>query len=177
MTLTHQLRADHDAILVGIGTVLADDPALTVRLVAGTNPRPVILDSDLRTPPTARVLAGAPWIATRLPQDDPAADALRRAGADIATLPQSADHRLDLPALLTWLHRRGIRSLMVEGGARVLTAFLAARLADRLIITIAPRLVGGVHGVVALPEAIPLHAVRYESAGDDLILYAHIGRS
>ena len=146
LTMTHTLRAAHSAILVGIGTVLADDPALTVRLVAGDSPQPVIVDSHLRTPPDACLLRGQQpvWIATTpLGAQTSRRQRLERAGARIFTLPADGDDRVDLAALLGSLGAEGIRSLMVEGGARILTSFLEKRLADYAVITIAPVFLGG----------------------------------
>ncbi len=146
LTMTHALRSAHSAILVGIETVLADDPALTVRLVAGDNPQPVIVDSQLRTPPDARLLQGygAPWIATT-PGGARSSrrQRLEEAGARILTLPADEEGRVDLAALLACLGAEGIGSLMVEGGARILTSFLEGGLADYAVITIAPVFLGG----------------------------------
>ncbi len=151
---THQLRADHDAILVGIETILSDDPQLNVRLVDGPDPRPIILDSTLRCPMNARCLDPLrhPIIATT---DRASIDREREFeanGVRVVRLPQCKS-RVDLAALLTQLDVEGIRSLMVEGGARVITSFLQARLVDRLVITIAPMLVGGVRAVNQLLSA------------------------
>ncbi len=151
---THQLRVAHDAILVGIGTVLSDNPRLDVRLVTGASPRPIILDSELRCPLTANCLE-----ASRRPivvAADRAAFDRRRAleaqGTTVLTTPSCKPDQshLDLVVLLEQLHTESIRSVMVEGGARVITSFLQERLVDRLVITIAPVLVGGLHGVVDL---------------------------
>ena len=146
LTMTHALRAAHSAILVGIETVLADDPALTVRLVAGDNPQPVIVDSQLRTPPDARLLqgCGAPWIATT-PEGarSSSRQRLEEAGARILTMPADEEGRVDLAALLACLGAEGLGSLMVEGGARILTSFLEGGLADYAVITIAPVFLGG----------------------------------
>lgn len=151
---THQLRAAHDAILVGIGTVLSDDPRLNVRLASGTSPRPIVLDSALRCPIDARCLevSRRPIVITA---DRAAADrrrALENQGVTVFSSPSSTndESHLDLAVLLNRLLAESIHSLMVEGGARVITSFLRARLVDRVIITIAPVLVGGLHGVVDL---------------------------
>ena len=163
LTMTHALRATHSAILVGIETVLADDPALTVRLVPGDSPRPVILDSQLRTPPDARLLRGrgGVWIATT-PQGAQAShrQRLEQAGARILTLPADEDERVDLAALLTCLGAEGIRSLMVEGGARVLTSFLENGLADYAVITIAPVFLGGYQLIQSARAEDEFRAVR-----------------
>lgn len=173
MRFTHMLRAAHDAILIGVGTLLADDPRLTVRLLPGQDPQPIILDSQLRTPLTARCLSNQrqPWIATTARvQSEPRAvagivdhghlngaknpsttsqhaDALAKAG--VTLLPVAADDfgRVDLTVLLPLLAERGIRSVMVEGGAQVLGRFLALQAAQAAVVTIAPIFVGGLHAL------------------------------
>ena len=150
MTLTHQLRTSHDAILVGIGTVLADDPRLTVRLVAGPDPQPIILDSQLRLPLTAKLLTQhprKPIVATTETADSAKEQALLDAGATVVRLPATAKGQVSLPALLECLQKHNIRRLMVEGGATVITSFLAGQLVDRLVVTVAPLLVGGLNAV------------------------------
>ena len=150
LTMTHSLRAAHSAILVGIGTVLADDPALTVRLTPGDSPQPIILDSHLRTPPDASLLCNErpTWIATTPAGARSAGRGrLERAGARIFTLPADEAGRVDLAALPGCLAAEGVRSLMVEGGAQVLTSFLQRQLADYAVITIAPVFLGG-YGLV-----------------------------
>jgi riboflavin-specific deaminase-like protein len=146
MRLTHRLRAAHQAILVGIGTVLADDPQLTVRLVDGRSPQPVVLDSALRTPPGSRLMQrgdARPWIFTTAQSaSSPQAQILVGAGARVFAISRGAEH-LDLSALLVELFQQGVTSLMVEGGARVLRAFLRAGLFDYALVTIAPVWVGG----------------------------------
>lgn len=184
--LTHELRANHDAILVGVGTVIADNPQLTVRLVPGKNPQPVVLDSKLRMPLTANLLQGQPemgrlppWIAT-VGQPDPfAAMSLQDYGSRLLVFDPAPDGRVPLPDLLERLAAMGIKSLMVEGGARVITSFLAARLVDGIVITIAPMFVGGLHAVEHL--AVNGDSQRYprpknlqvERMGDDVILWGN----
>ena len=144
--LTHRLRAAHDAILVGIGTVLADDPLLTVREVQGPNPTPIILDSRLRLPLNSRLLQRQeqrPWVATTLRGDPQQRLALEAAGARLLDCPQDDRGGIDLAALLTQLAKAGMDSLMVEGGARVISSFLAEGLADQAVVTIAPCFIGG----------------------------------
>jgi 3,4-dihydroxy 2-butanone 4-phosphate synthase/GTP cyclohydrolase II len=174
LTLTHALRAAHDAILVGVGTVAADDPRLTVRLVAGPDPQPVVVDSHLRMPPQARLLQHPKgvWIATI----DAEQGAKALAGsARIVEVAAGPDGRVDLQALLAELGRRGIRSIMVEGGAQLLTSFVQGQLAQAAVITIAPRLVGGVAAIgasVAAGGLAPqLASVAYTPAGDDLVVW------
>ena len=139
MAMTHGLRAAHEAILVGIGTVLADNPRLNVRLVEGPDPQPVILDSRLRFPPYANLLKNgrSPLIAANAGADAERRQALEAAGARVLVLPGN-NGWVDLADLLKHLGSMGINSLMVEGGARVITSFLASRLVDQVVLTLAP---------------------------------------
>jgi 3,4-dihydroxy 2-butanone 4-phosphate synthase/GTP cyclohydrolase II len=175
LTLTHALRAVHDAILVGAGTVLADDPRLTVRLVDGPQPRPVVVDSTLRTPLGASLLRGPvrPLLATTAGTAAARRLALEGAGAEVIVLPADGSGRVSLPALLVWLGEAGLTSVMVEGGAAVITSFLADRLIDHVALTVAPMLVGGVRGVRDLGAAgFPrLSNLEYEQLGDDLVVW------
>jgi 3,4-dihydroxy 2-butanone 4-phosphate synthase/GTP cyclohydrolase II len=150
MRMTHGLRARHEGILVGIGTILADDPSLGVRLVEGRNPRPVVLDAGLRSPPGAKILAEGrrnPIIVGArddgLEKGGTAKERLERAGARILFVDRDEAGGLDLNQTLTALFAEGIGSLMVEGGAAVLASFFAARLVDEVVITIAPVILGG----------------------------------
>ena len=179
MTLTHQLRAAHDAILVGIGTVLADNPRLTVRLVEGKNPQPIVADSRLRFPLSANLLCEhplSPWIAAGEPADTSRQHVLEAAGARILRLPMNARGHVNLTALLERLGDLGINSVMVEGGARIITSFLAERLVDHIVLTVAPRLVGGIRAVRRLTHADPVHLprlrnLRYQWLAEDLVLW------
>ena len=179
--LTHRLRSMHDAVLVGINTLLSDDPRLTVRLVSGKNPQPIVLDSRLRSPLEARLLRPPcvpPIIATTEHANAVREKGLRAAGAHVARLGSQPNGMVDLHMLLRHLYELGIRSLMVEGGARVITDFLACQLVDQMIITIAPRFVGG---SLAVKPSLPqtpgggrLTNVQYESFGGDLVVYADV---
>lgn len=180
--LTHKLRASHDAILIGIGTLLADDPQLTVRLVEGADPQPVVVDSRLRFPPAARLMqhpTRLPWIATTETAVSPHQFALEAAGAHILRLPAAPDGRVDLAAMLNHLVDLGIRSAMVEGGAQLITSFLIQGLADRVVITIAPVFVGGLNVLDGrIPFAAPLlprlHNLRYQRLGQDMVVYGDV---
>ncbi len=190
--LTHRLRSQHDAILVGIGTVLADDPSLTVRYVEspGTSlskefprhPRPVIVDSRLRFPLTARMLhanPNPPWLALTELAPPERVEAAEKAGLELIRLPSGPEGHVPLGPLLEALAARAISSVMVEGGARILSAFLRQWLADLLCVTIAPRFVGGLN-VIDPPGAedgFPaISDVHYERLGEDLILYGRLSR-
>ena len=185
--LTHQLRAAHDAILIGVGTLLADDPQLTVRLAEGKHPQPVVLDSRLRMPLAARLLTNHPlpvWVATTPKAAPHQANALQAAGARLLVLPADAAGRVSLPALLECLSSQGINSLMVEGGAQVIASFLSQSLADQVVVTIAPVFLGGLpavsQGAIHSHEGqaganLPrLKDLSYERLGDDLIVWGKI---
>jgi len=175
--LTHQLRANHDAILIGIGTVLADDPLLTVRLVEGENPQPVILDSKLRIPiKSTLVQNNSPWIATTKKADKRNADALSSHGAKLFVLPANLNGQIQLPALMSDLHRMGIKRLLVEGGAEVIASFLYAQPVDFIVVTISPMILGGLPAVhfPSSPGAWPARRVDnliVEYSGDDLVVF------
>lgn len=146
----HRLRAACDGILVGIGTVLADDPQLTVRLAPGEHPQPIVLDRALRFPLEARLLqreGPRPWIFTTPTPQAEQVRPLEAAGARVYTCQDAPGNRLDLDCLLQQLYDLGLRNLMVEGGARVITSFLQARLADYLVMTLVPVFVGGLRAL------------------------------
>jgi GTP cyclohydrolase II len=179
-SFTHSLRAAHDAIMVGIGTVLADNPRLNVRLVPGKNPQPILLDSRLRIPSYARLLqdGNLPWVVAA-----PAAEASRQAdleklGARVFRLPEGLGGGIDLTALLAKLGEMGIASLMVEGGAQVINSFITSRLVDQVIVTVAPVLVGGLR-VLDAALSLPLGhfprltRVSFHQVGQDLVLWGN----
>jgi len=173
---THRLRAAHDAILVGIGTVLSDNPRLTVRLAAGPHPQPIVVDSRLRFPHGAALLSHpthSVWIATTAAAPKDRLQALSDAGADVLALPADRAGWVSLPHLLDELGARGIQRLMVEGGAAVISAFLRPGLADRLSVTIAPRLVGGVRALQN-PVTLPLRDATWRTSGPDVIFEARL---
>ncbi len=177
--LTHRVRALHDAILVGINTVLSDDPQLNVRLVEGTNPQPVIVDSRLRFPLDARLLRD-PCVRPIIATGDQTACTekerrLAEQGARVVRMPLEADGSLCLDRLLAYLWREGVRTVMVEGGSEILTSVLAAHLADQFLVTVAIRLVGGLRAVQPLARAgedpWPMLAnIDYEWLEGDLII-------
>jgi GTP cyclohydrolase II len=149
LKITHSLRAMHSAILVGIGTLLADDPQLNVRLVSGADPQPIVLDRQLRFSMEARLLRGqkSPWIFTTQNAQPERESALEKAGARVF---RSDTEMRNIGDILAVLGREGILSVMVEGGAAVITSFLEAQLVDLVVLTIASRLIGGVRGVESL---------------------------
>jgi diaminohydroxyphosphoribosylaminopyrimidine deaminase / 5-amino-6-(5-phosphoribosylamino)uracil reductase len=180
LRFSHELRAKHDTIMVGVGTVCKDDPRLAVRLAAGSNPLRVVVDSTLRTPLTAAILAegAAPDTVLAVTDRAPAAkcDEIRALGATVLCLPTDARGRVDLVALLAALHERGIESVLVEGGAGLITALLQARLVDRLAICVAPKILGsgieavGDLGIRELARTLIITDTSVTPYGVDLVL-------
>ncbi len=158
----HLMRAQSDAILIGIGTALADDPQLTCRLpgMAARSPVRVVLDSHLRLPEASRLVQDACdvplWILTSLPPDAPQAVVLAACGAQIIQVGSAADG-IDLDQGLHELAARGVTRLMVEGGARVASRFLSGGLADEVRLLQTPRIIGA-DGIDAL-DGLPLSSI------------------
>lgn len=178
MVLTHRIRAACDAIVVGINTVLVDDPQLNVRLSPGTSPQPIVLDSKLRLPLQARLLDRTDhrcWLACTDRNDQKKIDAVENRGAEVIRCRRDLLGRVDLQDLLLQLGEKGIKSIMVEGGSQVITSFIEARLVDQMIITIAPRLVGGLpilNGSWSGNNSLlHLNPVSYQSCGQDIVLW------
>ena len=178
----HKLRRRAQAILVGIKTVLADDPLLTARPSKGRKAMRIVLDNHLRIPPDCQLLQTAKkspvMIVTRQHSVDAnphVAEQVRRTGAELLVYPQTHD-RSNLVFLLDELSRRGIAHLLVEGGPTVLTSFLKENLADEMIVYIAPHLLGARGGaeitkpMTELAESVGLFHVDIERFDDDVRL-------
>jgi diaminohydroxyphosphoribosylaminopyrimidine deaminase/5-amino-6-(5-phosphoribosylamino)uracil reductase len=157
----HRWRARACAILTGIGTVRDDDPQLLVRDVETTRqPLRVVVDSRLETPLTARILQGGPVLVAAAVDDQEKADLLRSAGADVLVLP-NADGKVELPALLAELGRRGINEVHAEAGFKLNGSLLREGLVDELLLYLAPCLIGHqASGLFNLPELISLDGKR-----------------
>jgi diaminohydroxyphosphoribosylaminopyrimidine deaminase/5-amino-6-(5-phosphoribosylamino)uracil reductase len=172
-------RARSCAVLTGIGTVLADDPQLNVRIETERQPLRVVVDSALRIPPDAKIITGGVLIFTACNETHKQV-ALQARGAQVVYLP-GIDNRVDLPAMLRELARRGINEVLVEAGRTLNGALLKARLVDELVLYLAPQLLGdAARGMANLGELTQLdqrlnlvwQEVRH--VGDDLRITARI---
>ncbi len=175
--VAHAMRAGCDAVLVGAGTVLRDDPRLTVRMVPGASPIRVVLDSTLRTPPTAQVLSddAATLILCRRGADPVRRRALAETGAAVHEV-EGGPEGLRLDAVLRLLRTLGVASLLVEGGGRVITSMLSAGTVDRLVASVSPRIIGagieavGPLGIGRVTDGIRLDNRSVYVAGEDILL-------
>lgn len=184
LRLVHRMRSSNDAILVGVGTIIRDDPRLTVRLIKGKNPQKIILDSQLRTPLDSNVLKGRAAlftiIATTSLSDLRKIKRIQSTGAKVWVIEKDHSNQVDLQNLLKELGRRNIHSILVEGGSKIITSFLKKRLADRLVVIIAPKIIGrGIYSVTPSTTygftEVSFSSPRYFRSGVDVILEALIG--
>lgn len=177
----HRLRAESDAVMIGVGTALADDPMLTVRAVPpknGRQPLRVVVDSAARLPPVAAMLRqpGRTIVATAAAPADKRA-ALEAQGAEVVNAP-GADGLVDLPALLGLLGQQEVNSVLAEGGAALLGALLDGGLIDKVCAFVAPVLIGGSdapsamagRGAGAIADALRLERVRATNLDGDMMV-------
>nr|WP_254899454.1 dihydrofolate reductase family protein [Methylomagnum ishizawai] len=179
LTLTRHLRAQHDALLVDIDSLPAAPPSL--RQGQGTDPRPVFLDDQLRTPPEALVQGGHPPLILTTGTPDPARVAsLTERGAEVVAVGTDAEGGIDLLLALRALRERGIHTLMVEGGAATIRRFLRQRLVDYAVIAITPRLGGGPQaiggpGPAGEAPTLGITDCQYQTLGSDIIAHGPVG--
>jgi riboflavin-specific deaminase-like protein len=181
--VSHALRASCDAVIVGIGTILTDDPQLTVRMVPGASPIRVVLDSTLRIPNGSLVLAddAATTIVTTDRSSAGRRKDLRRRGIAVVVVP-AGPCGVELDMALSALREQGIRSVLVEGGASVITSFLSRNLADRLVVGIAPRVLGsGTNavkdlGIEEVSQSLRIERRAVHLAGEDVLIAGDVTR-
>ncbi|MFI5366831.1 MAG: bifunctional diaminohydroxyphosphoribosylaminopyrimidine deaminase/5-amino-6-(5-phosphoribosylamino)uracil reductase RibD [Candidatus Binatia bacterium] len=176
----HRLRAEHDAVLVGAETIIRDDPELTSRIRGGRNPLRVILDGRLRLPLQSRVLTNAVPAATLVITGSQVSAAkfrnVRECGVEIVSLAAKAG-RIPIARVMRELGKRNIMSVLIEGGATVATAALAAGVVDRMLVFFAPKLIGGdgrpmleALGVRRMRDALALGPLRVKRFAQDILV-------
>jgi len=175
----HALRAEHDAVLVGVDTVIRDDPELTVRLARGRNPVRVIVDSTLRIPEDVTVLQNQRKATTLIavtPQSSQKKRLhFRERGIETIVIDEDGAGRVDLRKLLIALGEKGLSSVLVEGGSNIITSFVKEGLPDRIVIITAPKILGrgieavGDLGIQTVDESIRLSVKRIMKKGDDIV--------
>ncbi len=179
--ISHGLRAACDAVLVGVGTAIVDDPQLTVRMVPGPSPLRVVLDSTLRLPSSARVLdnGAGTVVITTAPSSEERRAALRSRAVAVHVV-DAGPRGVDLTSALRTLRALGVASLLVEGGGRVITSFFAEKVVDRIVVGIAPTIMGagidavGDLDVASVSESVRLTNQSVHQAGDDLLFAADV---
>lgn len=182
----HRLRHSNDAVLVGVGTVIADDPELTARFEGARSPLRVVVDTTLRIPETARVLqvGAAPTLVATTSRADPERVAgLIAAGVEVEVV-EAAGSGVDLRELMTLLAARGVISVLIEGGASVLGSAFDQGIVDKVVAMVAPRIIGGASapgavggmGAPTLAAAPLLRDVAVEHAGPDLLISGYCVR-
>ncbi|HAY22425.1 MAG TPA: bifunctional diaminohydroxyphosphoribosylaminopyrimidine deaminase/5-amino-6-(5-phosphoribosylamino)uracil reductase RibD [Desulfobacterales bacterium] len=186
-TWVHRLRHQVDAILVGVGTVMADDPQLTTRLPKGQGKDPIrlVLDSRLRLPLNAKVLtqisAAPTWMVCTPSAPSEKITAIQELGAEVIITP-AIENRVELRTLLKILGERRIQSLLVEGGAEVQGAFFDAGLVDKFHLFLAPKFIGGRQapgilgglGASRLAEAQLVHDLSIRRIGEDILISGYL---
>ena len=176
----HQLRAEADAILVGRGTVMADDPELSVRYVDGCSPTKIVLDSQLKIGLNAKIFSGAPLIiATSNEVCKKRIKERKKKGAQVWQLPM-LNGQINLKAVLQKSAQVGLRHILIEGGSRVAASALRLSLVDRIAAFVAPKILGdgipaiGSLNITSITDAIELENVKVESIGNDFLFTARV---
>jgi 2,5-diamino-6-(ribosylamino)-4(3H)-pyrimidinone 5'-phosphate reductase len=179
----HKLRASVDAVMVGVGTVLADDPLLTVRRVEGKNPVRVIVDGEAKTPPDAKVFDSSAKTIVAVSKLAPGRriEKLRTTGAEVIVI---GDREVDLRRLLKRLRSLAIRRLLLEGGSTLNWGMLKRGLVDEVRVTVAPQIVGGAKakplvggaGFAEIRDGIKLKLLNVKKVGKNILLTYRVGR-
>jgi 2,5-diamino-6-(ribosylamino)-4(3H)-pyrimidinone 5'-phosphate reductase len=180
MSRVHQLRHECDAVLVGVGTILADDPKLTVKEKYITHPRQplrVVLDGHCRTPENALVCNE---VADTLIITKPGCRfSYTKPSIESVSCALDKQGFLDIPTVLDILFKKGVQKLLVEGGGTVIWQFLSNYLVDEIYVFIAPVIIGGKHtptcvdgdGISAIDKVISLEIIDYKSLGNGILMH------
>jgi diaminohydroxyphosphoribosylaminopyrimidine deaminase/5-amino-6-(5-phosphoribosylamino)uracil reductase len=180
--IVHRLRSQADAVIVGVDTVIRDDPQLDVRWVKGKHPLKIVLDSQLRIPMEAQVFGGERTIlATTERSSEEKRRLVQEKGAQVWILPEQDGH-VSITEVMRKAGQEGITSILIEGGSKVASSALTAGVVDKLMIFIAPKLIGagteaiGDLGIFRIEEAIELEDVKLRRIGEDVLYSAMISK-
>lgn len=185
LRFAHQLRAEHDAVMIGLGTVLTDDPRLTVRLVDGASPARIVVDSALRVPLSSNVVrdgAARTIVATTLHADRAKEAMLAERDVEVIRVDADDAGRVDLHALVRELPELGMRAILIEGGRSLISSALRASIVDRVVVCIAPKILGsgidavGDIGASSLGDALTFSSLETWRCGVDLIVDGALAR-
>ncbi|OQX84879.1 riboflavin biosynthesis protein RibD [candidate division KSB1 bacterium 4484_87] len=181
--LAHKLRAINDAIIVGIGTVLADDPQLTVRMARGKNPIRIVIDSRLRMPLNCKILNDSQThqtIVATISEETPKIEAIKSTGAHVWQFQPDTDGKVPLGALLKKIAQAHMSSVLIEGGAELATSFLKLQLVDHIFVALAPKILGqgkeaiGDLNIASVDESLQLTNWKLKKLGPDIIVEGDI---
>lgn len=183
--MVHRMRSGMDAVMVGVGTVLQDDPQLTVRHSKGRDPLRIVLDSKGRTPLQAKVISpdGKSIIMTTSHSPRSWREGMEGRGAEIWEIPSDRDGRVDLGEALKVAGSKGITSILIEGGREVFTSALREGIADKLLVFLSPKVMGegiggfGDLGVGELSSLYRLYSMKAQRMGEDLLITAYVHRN
>ena len=182
LKLAHRLRSLNDAILIGAGTLLSDNPSLTTRRVRGSNPIRVVIDRKLKIPYSSNVLKGIDKAKTIIITTKKAAKKkiikLEKQGAEVVLASVGKNGYIDLKVVIRILYKKGIQKLLVEGGAALIALFLKSSLADKIIVIVSPKILGrgtesvGELGIKNIKRALKLRFKSVKSVGEDIVYTA-----
>ncbi len=184
-SLVHLLRGEVEGVMIGINSVLKDDPLLTCRIEGGRNPRRIVVDSRLRLPIESRIVQTAResevLVATTASAPPERREAIEKAGCKVMILP-AKEGKVDVLELARSLRSIPLRSILIEGGSKLLGSMFEARLIDKVEVFIAPKLLGGKEakgpiggkGIAKILEAVSLSGVKVERIGEDLFIEGYI---
>jgi len=181
---SHKLRRENDAIMVGAKTIIKDNPSLTTRFVRGKNPIRIVVDGKLNISPTSDIVKYAKKIKTIIittPKNSKRKiAAFRKKGVKFIFLKASKTGAIDLKVIIRILYKKGIKKLLVEGGAALIALFLKSSLADKIIVIIAPKILGrgtesvGELGIKSIKHVLKLRFKSVKVIGDDIIYTAFL---
>jgi 2,5-diamino-6-(ribosylamino)-4(3H)-pyrimidinone 5'-phosphate reductase len=184
LKVLHRLRSINDAVMIGVGTLIHDDPCLTVRLIRGPSPIRVIVDGSARTPVHSRIFGEGPQVIVAVTKQasKEGVGRLKRAGAQVIRVGST---HVDLKSLLFHLHSLGIKRVLLEGGGTLNWSMISEGLVDRIAVTVAPIIIGGRQattlvdgeGVDKVAHAISLTLTMARRRSDEVILTYNVRRS